>query len=342
MYDVEPRYSGSPMIEQVLAWWAQQLLAWLPKRLRRSSRMQDGVIAQASPSGITLLARRRGTELPLGPLGTGVQSSVLSGPVVLRLPPGALLQCPVELPLAAERDLSGVLQYEMDRLTPFSADEVYWTWRIQGRDRARGRLQVVLMLVPRAAVDASAGALRRAGAAVAALEASDGSVAIPLAPVDSRRQRWRRQGLAAGTIACAGLAVAAVVTPFAMQSVAARRTERGIAALRPQVDRADALRRRIAAEVGGANVVAAQQAETGDPLAVLESVTDALADDTYVRELTLRGRVLTLAGQSAAAARLIPALAAAPALRDPAFAAPVTRNEAAGADLFSIRALVAP
>ena len=58
--------------------------------------------------------------------------------------------------------------------------------------------------------------------------------------------------------------------------------------------------------------------------------------------VAVRGRVLTLAGQSAAAARLIPALTAAPTLRDPAFSAPITRNEATQAELFSIRAMVAP
>ena len=326
------------MVEQVLAWWVQQLLAWLPAWVRRPGRAQDAIVAEASPSGVALMSRRRGQEAPLGLLGANAPR----GPVVLRLPPGALLQRPVDLPLAAERDLSGVLRYEMDRLTPFNVDDLYWTWRVLGRDRARGRLQILLLLVPRSAVDATLGALRRAGAALSALESADGSCVIPLAPADSRRQRRRRLVLAVSAVGCAGLAVAAVATPFVMQSLSARAIERRIVALRPQVDRADALRRRIAGGVAGANVVAAQQAETGDPLAVLAAVTDALADDTYLRELTLRGRVLTLAGQSAAAARLIPALTAAPTLRDPAFSAPITRNEAAQAELFSIRAMVAP
>lgn len=329
------------MITQVLTWWIRQLLEWLPLQLRQS-RFQNTIIAEAVPSGITLLARRRGTEVPLGLLGSGSRPATMRSRVALRLPPGILLQCPVDLPLAAERDLPGVLRYEMDRLTPFNADELYWTWRVLGRNRARGRVQVLLLLVPRAAVEASLGALRRGGAALFALEAADGSFVIPLAPTDPRRQRWRRNVLATGAAACAGLAIAAVATPFVLQSLAADTIERGIAGLRPKVERADALRRRIAGGVAGSNVIAAQQAETGDPLAVLSAVTDALADDTYLRELTLRSRVLTLAGQSAVAARLIPALAAAPALRDPAFTAPVTRNDTAQTDLFSIRVLVAP
>jgi hypothetical protein len=45
-----------------------------------------------------------------------------------------------------------------------------------------------------------------------------------------------------------------------------------------------------------------------------------------------------MSGQSATAARLISALAADPAIRNPAFSAPVTRNETTHTDLFSIRA----
>ena len=80
----------------------------------------------------------------------------------------------------------------------------------------------------------------------------------------------------------------------------------------------------------------------GDPLRVLADLTDILPDDTSLIELSLRDRALSIAGQSAAAARLIPALAADPAIRNPAFAAPVTRNELSGIEDFSIRAEVAP
>ena len=50
------------------------------------------------------------------------------------------------------------------------------------------------------------------------------------------------------------------------------------------------------------------------------------------RRHVLQGRSVTLNGRSAVAARLIPALAAHPALRNPAFAAPVTREGGQGRD----------
>jgi hypothetical protein len=54
----------------------------------------------------------------------------------------------------------------------------------------------------------------------------------------------------------------------------------------------------------------------------------------------LRGR--SSDQRSGGAARLIALLAADPAIRNPAFSAPVVRDEAGHADLFSIQAEIAP
>lgn len=344
------------MIETFLAWWAQHLLAWLPARLRGtlrgSGRQADALVVESLPAGgLALLARRGGREAALGSFGPGAAGeaalrAVLGGrrgPLVLRPPPGVLLQRPVELPLAAERDLEQVLRYEMDRLTPFALDEVHWGWAVERRDRARARVHVLLLVAPKVALEPVLAALRRAGASPAALEtAGPAPYAVSLDPGRPGQERRRRRLLAAAATGCAALAAVAASLPFVQQSLAMGGIERRIAALQPQVDHAQALRRRIASGASGAGVLAMQRAATGDALAVLAAVTDVLPDDTYLTELTLHGRVLTLTGQSGAAARLISALSADPKLRDPAFIAPVTRNELAKADQFSIRAGLAP
>lgn len=297
-----------------------------------------------------MLARRGGREAALGSFGPGAAGEAAlraalagrRGPLVARPSPGTLLARPVELPLAAERELGQVLRYEMDRLTPFTPDDLYWGWAVERRDRVRGRLHVLLLLAPKAGLEPALAALRRAGATPSALEVAGTAHLIPLDPGRPGQERRRRQVLAAAAACCAALALVAAGLPFALQSAAASGVERRIAALRPQVDQAQALRRRIAGGAAGADVLAQQRAATGDALAVLATVTNLLPDDTYLSELTLHGRVLTLSGQSAAAARLIPELSADPAIRDPAFIAPVTRNETARADQFSIRAELAP
>jgi len=346
------------MLNEFLLWWAQQLKAVLPARLVQSGAGQDarGLVAAvrlppAGPPSVDILIRRKGRDGALGhftldPAGiTALRTAVAGqGPAaLLRLPPELMLEQQVALPIAAERDPERVLQYEMDRITPFTAGELFWAWAIERRDRTQGRLHVRLSLVPKARLAPVLDALREAGLRPTALEAlTPGGPTRRVALDRPQPDRWRRRGLALMGAACAVLAVAAVVVPFGVQSVRSARIERRIAALRPQVDQAETLRRQILSSGAGADVFAEQRGRVGDAVGVLATLTDVLPDDTFLNELTLRARVVTISGQSGGAARLIAALAAERSIRNPAFAAPVTRNAGNHGEGFSIRAEVAP
>lgn len=326
------------MIERFLTWWAHNLVAWLPARLRAPA-VPDAILARLLPDGVIELARRRsGRVLPGTRLAPGARGAAPRGPVVLLLPPGAALRREVELPMAAERRLRKVLGLELDRLTPFSADEIDWSWAVLARDRVRDRIRLALLLVPKTASAAALSAARTAGLQVSALEAEGAT--IPLHATEARR--WRGLLMPAATAACALLLLTAAALPFLRQSLEARRVEARIQALQPSVDKAAALRRRIANGTAGADVLMAQRATTGDFLSVLALVTDILPDDTHLTELGWHARALALSGQSAAAAQLIGALSREPTVRNPAFVAPVTRDDATKLDRFALRAEVVP
>ncbi len=326
------------MLGDLLTWWLQQMAAVLPRGLLGGTRYQDAVVVRATAAGLSASLRRRGSETLLGPLepGGSVLRRLRGRPLVVALPAAALLQQSATLPLAAERDLQAVLGHEMDRLTPFAAADLYWTWRVESRDRTAGRLAVRLLLVPKLAVSASLQRLAAAGLRPSAIEVPAGPVLehLPLEHAAGRRS-------AVAAWACAALAVALVAIPIIRQERAIARLEDRVQALRPQVAAVDALRRQISASSSGANLLAAEAARVGSPLRALAAVTDALPDDTYLTAFAMRERKLSLSGRSAAAARLIGEMSANPDLRDPAFDAPVTRV-GDRSDLFSIRATLAP
>lgn len=348
-------------LREFLEWWGKHLLAWLPARLMRRGKNRRNVLVAdadpyADPPAAALTLRRREQQVQLGrftldEVGIRAMKAALAersrlrpALVVLRVPPDLLLERQVALPLAAERDLDRVLAYEMDRFTPFTAEELFWTWRVERRDRAEGRLLAQVSLVPKAMVAATLDALERAGAMPSLLEADvaeeegEEPRLLPLRHAAVPNRRWQRPALAIGGGVCAVLAAAAVVIPFIGQSRAQEEAEAAIASLRPQVDRVSAVRRRIAETRAGGDELAAQRARVGDALGMLAVLTQALPDDTYLVDLTIRGRTATMSGQSAAAARIIGALSADAAVRNPAFTAPVTRNESGQKEGFSIRA----
>ena len=135
------------MLMDLLIWWVQQMRDLLPKSLAMRSRYANALVAQIGATGVTIAARRRGTEKLLGKLETGgaVQrrfASRRAEPTILALPPAMVLEQSATLPLAGERNVGAVLRYEMDRFTPFRAEDLFWTWRVERRDRTNGLLNL--------------------------------------------------------------------------------------------------------------------------------------------------------------------------------------------------------
>ncbi|HET7880691.1 MAG TPA: PilN domain-containing protein [Acetobacteraceae bacterium] len=346
------------ILTDVFEWWVTQMRDLVPPQLRalfgRGRRRELVAAAEtADAAELVLSLRGRGGETALGrqPLGgralqtaVGRLSRAQRKAAVLRMPETLLLEQEIALPMTAESDMQHVLAYEMDRLTPFRADQVFWTWQGGARDLARKRLTVRLSLIPRRQAEPFLTALRHAGLTPTGVEAGNGSGrrVIPLAG-DGTSRRWlgpRAVGIAWG--ACGALALAAIAMPFVQQSLALSALDARIEALKPQAAQVEALRRQIAGGAATADVVDQARKQTGSSLQALAVLTEVLPDDTYVTTLGLRQRKLTVSGRSMSAARLIGAMAANPLIHSPAFVAPVVRDETKGDQMFSIRADLGP
>ena len=340
-------------IGDFFTWWGDQLRALLPTGLAGATPLDHDAILITlgdAPDLIEVVLRKRGQTSRLGrftldPAGirTLKQACTLPGrpnATILRLAAESLLEKQLTLPLAAERELDRVLGFEMDRETPFAIDEVYWDATVLERDRRQGRLKVLLSLVPRAPLDALIRHLAAADLAPTMLAPvlADGSVR----PIQLDHSRPRGSGRAVPLLAAATavLALVAIALPFMKQALAFRAIDATVATLQPTVDEASRLRRQITG--GGGEAIAAERAKLPNALKVLAATTQALPDDTHLTDLSLKNHRLSLIGQSAAAARLLGALAADPTFKDPAFAAPVTKLEANRQEIFSIVTEVAP
>lgn len=341
------------MLAEFFTWWRQHLLELVPEALRqRAGGDGAAIVAELEPGGmLALRRRRRGAETALArvrldePGLPALRAQLAARPagekLVLRLPPGTALERPVSLPLAAERDLDRVLTYDMERLTPFTAEEVFWSATAPARDKARGKIGVRLTIVPRAAVQALIEALTLAGARPAALEApvADGARLIRLQHGETAARIARLSPRMAG-IVLAALAALALTSPFLRQSLEMAQAQRALDDLAPRMRLVEAMRRRIAGAGAGGEAVARESRRLGDVMGALAAITDVLPDDSYLTEFSMRERKITLSGLSASAPRLISGLSADGRVRNPAFTAPVTKAEQTQAhlDVFQIRA----
>ncbi len=349
------------MLTELLAWWIGQIRDLLPAHWRADNAIPSNALVltiqpslTSDPPLVLVAERRRRSETELLAFSPGaldqerlhtlLRRRGRNLPVVIRVPPAWLLEREVVLPIAAADELGRVISYEMDRFTPFRADEVIWTFMLQARDPAQQVVRARLSLVPRVSLDQLLSLLEAAGAAPTLLECNrpDGEIrtiriARPLTARD-RRRRFAERALALG---CLALVVAVMAVPLVRQTLARADVEARIAALEPKARQAEILRARIAGALKGADVMAREQARTGNVLEILTALTQILPDDTYLTTLRLKDQILTIEGQSAAAAKLIPALSNNSLFADPAFTGPVTRTEH-GKDLFELRVRVNP
>ena len=345
------------MVREFFAWWFGQLADLLPQQLRRSAfTAADAlVITPIGPLGhgveaVTAGLRRNGKETTLGHFGLAAVGlaelpRIAGRTTVLRLGESDVLGKTVTLPLAAERELDQVLAFEMDRETPFKAEDLYWNHRVTATDRQNGRLSVRLSLVPKVNLDSLLSALGQIGIQPRRVEIADGpdeGFFLPLNGDGSRAHHSSGRLLWPAATCCAALALAAVATPFVRQELTLTSLNTEVAAGKAFAAEADSLRQEIDRLSGSAGFIESERDKAARPLSVLAAATRVLPDDTYLTEMELRQRKATLSGRSAGAARLIAALAADGEFRNAAFSAPVTRLEALRAELFTINAEVGP
>ncbi len=276
------------MLQESVWWWARQMRGLLPLEMLPEAN-HGSLVIDAKPQHVTLIWRRRGEDSHIGQLeadGAALAAAVHSLPrrprrVVLGVEPNLLLERQLELPLAAERELDRVLSYEMDRFTPFTASEVVWQAIVTRRDHAQRRLLLRLALVPRRALQPLLEMMAKAGLRADWLHATAPDRTLRRFALGSEALRHSsRRGITVLAGATAVLAVATIVTPFLMQAFARSATDRAIATLAPRVAKVEALRKHLAEGAGGADVLTAERARTGDVLQVLAALTELIPDGT--------------------------------------------------------------
>jgi general secretion pathway protein L len=335
-----------------LAWWGQALATWLPVRWRVLLGLTgDRLLFQRQDDEIEMTwlegtQRHMLARLPATVTSEELQAllgSRLAGlPRWWLLPAGMALRRRLLLPAAAADRLRDVLTFELDRQTPFTANEARFDARVLGV-REDGQLDVELAVVPTVAFTNGLSRLGGLadGMAGADVEEIDGTIlGLNLLPESARVARQAPQrGL---HLALAAVAVVALV--FAAWAVLDNRRA-AAEAFAEQVDgRADAARR-VAAQrqqltdlVNGTTILNQTSARRPTALEVMDDVTKRLPDNTYLEKLAIEGDRLTLIGFSPEASGLVARLQGSPLWRNPALSGALQPDPRTRMDRFTLTA----
>jgi general secretion pathway protein L len=335
------------IIATFFRWWLGELAALVPAALR--TRLSGGgerlllEVGGAAPRFFRLRGRK---AVPLDDRKLASRKSKTT--LTLALPRGEIVTRPTELPLAAEENLREVVGFEMDRLTPFSRDEVYYACRVTGRDAKAGYLKVDILLAPRGKVDALLAGLRGDGLRIVALDVATEFPGRPLGvnllPQATRPRSSRlTRGLAGA------LSVAAVVLLTVALQIPLQRKGDYAAALDARVTaertRVGALRR-LEEEIAGLQVADSSledlKRRNAFTLALLDQVTRLLPDDAWLNQLSVNGERLDLGGFSPNSSKLVTTFEESPQFTETVFRAPVTQDPRLGLERFSLSTRLTP
>jgi general secretion pathway protein L len=248
----------------------------------------------------------------------------------------------VILPLAAESNLRQALAYEMDRQTPFRADDVYFDFRILDRDKELSQIRLELVVTPRKPVDETLELLRQRGIAPSGVDIikAGSPRGINLLPLE---KRFRIVNRSARINMSLGLAAVLLMGLVMAQSLYFREhqlnsLEAQIELVREQAMEVQRVRTQIKDAGESAGFLINRRLESVPAVVVLAEATKVLPDDTFLDRLLVGQGRLQMQGKSANAQRLIELVNQSEQFEDAAFRGPTRLDSRSRKEIFDLSA----
>ncbi len=340
-------------------WWGRELLACLPERWRKVLAERSETLLLDQRDGETVVWRehrddireyaRIQRDLPAEAQAAEFHRlrEAIGDPMVRTvfcIPGERVLSRTLVLPAAAEDNLRQVLQFEMDRQTPFKADQVYFDSRVVGRDAAGRNIRVELVLIPRTQLDEEL-SVAPAGSELDGVDTwrgqpGQGRRGANLLPYERRAKRRNLRlplnlGLAALALV---LLVVCMDESLANRAAAVESMQAEVEKASEQARQVAELRKTLADSISGANFLADRKRKAPLAVAIINDLTERMPEDTYLERLQIENKRVELQGQGSEAARLISLLSSSPCLGNPGFQGQVQPDARTGKERFQISA----
>jgi len=310
-------------------WWIGELAGLVPERLAALGGAARVPLVSLSSSELVLLepasavgpdarvdlaaldesARRDATRRLLERAGE------TRARVRLCLEPLESLVRRVRMPAATEENLRQVVAFEMDRLTPFRAEDVYFDGRVVSRDAGGGTILVQLALARREVVDEKMRRLEALGTTVAGVTVRDerGHPAdlelLPSETLAGRNSAQERYILIGAFALVILLAAAALLVPVYHKREAVMGGFPLLDRARSEAESTDNIAHDLEKQVADYNFLLAKKHSNYPVLALLEEVTHLLPDNTWVQQVDIKSagktREVQVSGEAPSSSKLI-------------------------------------
>jgi general secretion pathway protein L len=284
-------------------------------------------------------------------IAASASGGIAAPKVVIALGARQVLRKDLTLPAALEENLTQALAYDLDRHTPFRADQLYFDAAVVGRDTTRKTVRVDWVAALRGIVDSARKEVEDWGAVpVAVVPGMPGATAsrLNLLPSGARPRplAWRRWQVWAPLALMVLLIGAAVFVPLLQKREYAIALGGLNAEAGQQAQVADKLRAELERMQSDYNFILAKKYAYPSVVLVLDEVTKVLPDDTWLTQLELKGagrgkesqRDLYLRGESVNAGKLIALLEDSKLVEGVTPRSPTTKIQGSSGEIFDLGA----
>jgi general secretion pathway protein L len=257
----------------------------------------------------------------------------------------------ISVPARAREFLAGIVRNQIERLSPWQADQVAYGFSAETNPKDAGTLDVRVLMASNAVVEAARAELAATGLTIDRMvvrehgpEAETPVVVWSRLDIATQQIAERaRRSIAFGMIAAIGLSGG--LAAWAQISAASIRSDSDEVAARSA-----ALQRQLQGAHGGPSGVAHDPAErawqlkemTPSSVAILEVLSRTIPDNTYITELTLQNATVRIVGMTSDAPSLIAPLEQSGQFADVHFFAPTTRGPDGSSFVFHIEGRTTP
>ena len=279
-------------VRQGFSWWTDELAQMVPERWRiRSGAGRP--IAEMDDTGrcVRLWRQGRFSERPLR--GGGQVTADLA------LPPASVLVQEVVLPPLAASDLRRLVTAEMDRLTPFTAEAVYFDIERPRRDLGTGHSCVSLAVVPRHVADQALEQATGQGLTTRRLGLLGADRRLVFDFTRSMREtghgRGPDNGVLSWWIAAAVLLLVNIGLLVGRDINAVQSLRQSVDLQQPTVALAQRLRGRVEGDIAGRRDLLQRRAQS-EPLKVLDAASRAFPVPQWIQRLEWNGHTVRIVG----------------------------------------------
>jgi general secretion pathway protein L len=348
--------------KQFFRWWKRELGFLVPEKIKQLVNDKPGFII-VSPEGhqLVLTYTHDGQIEPLAILDRGARDltfqslyekdeRLAKAHIILRLTGQDAIQKELGFPSAAKENLYQVVAYELDRYTPFKADQVYFAVKQLDGVNEPGQIRVMLILTTREVLDGLYEDIKALGLSplFADYEGSPNNLdrldyTYNLLPEKLRQKTAKGpQLIHSALIALTCLLLVAVIAMpvwFEYQTVNALQLKADT--LEKDAKKVKALQSDIDAVIDETRQLLNEKSATPEVIVMLNTLSSLIKDDTWLSYVQYSDGQLQIQGESPAASTLIAVLEASELFANARFASPVTQDSISKLERFQITVDVA-